>query len=139
MEHAEAKEFADESFSQNHFVKLPKSVVDSIRNQYREENPNCAICRCLDGVPETEATEIHEISGGPLRQFALARPEQFLSLCRSHHASVHDTDSWSVPRQLAVKLIADPVYFDLVLFNSLRKGTKPMYWLDDVVPFLLLR
>lgn len=121
----------------NHFVTLPKIVVDGVRSSYKQSHPECALCS-VSGNP-SPADHLHEISGGPLRKWSQYRVEQFLSLCASHHAEVHDTDRWPVAKQLAAKILVDTGNFDLVLFNALRKGTKPMYHMEDIVEYLEMR
>lgn len=93
-----------------------KSVLDEpdpvelLRQQFRLDQPECALC----GL---QSSDIHEIACGPHRKSARGVRAALLSLCRGCHNIVQ---GWPVARQLGLKILSDPEYYDRVEVNRLR-------------------
>jgi hypothetical protein len=89
-----------------------------LREEFRLTFPTCMIPWCRH-----VCVAVHEIARGPARSQAFSRREALLALCGPCHEALHGTE-WPVVRQLALKAIADPEFFDPALVNRLR-GRQP--------------
>ncbi len=88
----------------------------------------------------TRKLSVHEIAKGSLRGFAMKHRACCLVVCSKCNCDdLCDYSKWPIERQLAVKLITDPEYFDLELFNKVRGRAPTAITLADVVPYLDLR
>lgn len=99
--------------------------VQPIRDQYLWEFPACQYPGC-----QSQATDIHEIARGASRSKSLGIRASLLNLCRTHHDHVHQHPS--VARDLAVKLMADPVGYDRRRINALRHRAPDAISADEV-------
>lgn len=71
--------------------------------------------------------ETHEIAGGPSRQKSLREPATWLRVCSDCHRGprgLHHKGVWPVVRQLALKRLYDPQYYNRRRVNELR-GRAP--------------
>ncbi len=101
-----------------------------------EMHHTCAMCG--GGV-----AGVHHIIAGPNRARALLIRAVWLPLCWICNSDkAEDKATWPVPRQLALKLKADPMYFDLDEVNKLLapkdhpnppKAVAP----EDVLPWIV--
>lgn len=94
--------------------KKRRTLIDQVseaREAYRMDFPECALC----GQP---ATDVHEISRGPAREESLKHPETWIHVCRACHSEKFAT--MPIERQLALKCIQSPEYFDRRLVNVIR-------------------
>jgi hypothetical protein len=105
-------------------------VTNEAREGYRDQQ--CQLCSLI------WATEVHEICSGPARQKALNHRETWLALCRGCHQRMHTPSDFSIERQLALKLLVDPEYFNLELVCQLRGRAPTAITLADVSPYLSL-
>jgi hypothetical protein len=105
-----------------------------VSNPEREEYRNqlCQLC----GL--TQATAVHEICSGPARKGALKHRETWLALCSTCHHRMHDYSDFPIERQCALKLLADPEWFDLAMICFLRGRAETAIVLADVAPWLCL-
>lgn len=103
------------------------------RKEYRESNP-CALHKALGHYEP--ATQTHEIACGPARGKAVYHREAWLATCETCHPYLQ---GMAVERQMAVKLLVDPEYFDLDLICELRGRAKGAITLADVVDHLTLK
>lgn len=103
------------------------------RNAYRDEFPRCQICHFRS------TTDVHEIARGPARQLALGIREAWLGVCRCCHDDLDDYSVWPIERQLAIKLLEDPAWFNPALVNELRGRAPTAITLVDIVPYLRRR
>lgn len=105
-------------------------AVNPLRDAYRKEFPKCQ-CGC-----GRDACELHEITAGAAREKALSIREAWLHLASECHAKTQFT---CVPYQCALKLLADPDYFNLRTINALRGRAEGAITLADVAPYLMLK
>lgn len=101
-----------------------------IRRAYVEELGQCAVER------GELAREVHEICGGSDRHKAVKEPATWLAVSRKGHDKVQNM---SKARQLAYKLVADPVNFDLDKFNAVYTGKERPVTLAAVAEHLEVR
>lgn len=87
--------------------------------------------RCL----QNPSSDCHEITRGPYREKALRVPALWMALCRGCHDKMGDTRVWPIERQLALKLIRDPLGFDLEAVQQVLERPTPIV-LADVVVYL---
>ena len=111
-----------------------KKVLEETTGPRREYVANSGGCQCCLRHP---AHDCHEILQGPLREQALYKRSCWLALCRECHDAMHDKSIWPVERQLALKLLADPNFFNLAEVNEIRKRRSLTY--EDIVVWLTLR
>ena len=104
-----------------------------VRSTFREWSQQCMVCTFR------ECTEVHEICNGPDRQVALGRRETWLALCRRCHDEIGDKSLWPVERQLAVKLLHDPEWFDPEAVNIIRGRDPDAITIVEISPFLKLK
>ncbi len=104
-----------------------------VRRAYLEEFPVCQRPGC-----HYKATEVHEIARGPARAKAYQYRECWLALCRECHEEMGGYGVWPLERQLAVKMLVDYDYFNLLLFNWLRSRGPEAVTVPDVLPYLAL-
>lgn len=64
--------------------------------------------------------QTHEIARGPARKLAYADRTAWLRLCAGCHEAVGNLREWPIARQLALKLLCDPVWYDVERVNKLR-------------------
>lgn len=74
------------------------------RSQFLEDCPTCAVCRM------NAAEHVHEILAGSHRIVAYRYRSCWLGLCPECHRRIQS--AVSVAKQLAWKLLSDPVFFD---------------------------
>ncbi len=106
----------------------------------------CQICgkklvwRESDPITSVRSLSVHEIAKGPCRSEAMKHRECCLVACDICNCGpLCDYKIWPIERQLAVKLLTDPEYFDLELFNKVRGRAPTAITLADVVPYLQLK
>ena len=91
-------------------IRLAKPARDA----FAEEFPRCMVC----GV--RHSLETHEIARGPHRRKAYGQRCCWLRLCQNCHTACSRYLSWPIQKQLALKKLCDPEYYDLELFNVIR-------------------
>jgi len=104
-----------------------------IRSAFKSWAHRCMICHVR------EVVDVHEIANGPARQEALGKREAWLALCRGCHEDVDDKRLWPVERQLAVKLVNDPEWFDPVIVNVLRGRDPEAITLVEIAQYLKVK
>jgi len=82
---------------------------------------------------------VHEIARGTgIRSKAFGRREAWCAVCTT--CNTHDLcgyELWPLARQLAVKLVTDPAWFNLQVFNVEIRGRAPdAITLEDIAPYL---
>lgn len=83
---------------------------------------------------------VHEIPNGPGRKKATAHRDCCLVLCDYCNANIFtDKALWPVERQCALKLLTDPLFFNLPLINELRGRAPSAITISDLAPFLELK
>lgn len=97
------------------------------RSAYLDEMRRCAV----NG--SSPSTEVHEIAGGTDRKKALIEPATWLAVGRVGHDEVQ---GWPKAKQLALKLIVDPMRFDLEKFNAVYTGQERPVTIADVAKYL---
>ena len=111
--------------------------IEDERNAFKASIGACMVCddRWRNG-PFPRCLEVHEISRGAARQRSLKVRASWLLLCRRHHELV---STFSVVRQLALKFLADPEWYDAAVVNELRKRSELAITDGDVLeelPFI---
>jgi hypothetical protein len=101
--------------------------AESTRRQFVYDIARCMICGSCTG-----GGDVHEIARGPSRKEAYHNRAAWLLLCRQCHDEVGNYMLWPIARQLAVKLVADPDYFDLEVVNRLRGRDKDAITMQEV-------
>lgn len=104
------------------------------RRDFLSEFPRCWFC----GAPSTETHEI--ASGTGIRNLAFGLREAWAAAC--NHCNFHrltDRKEYPVARQMAVKLVSDPEYFDLELICKIRGRALTATTLADVAAHLSWR
>ena len=96
------------------------------------DNDRCMACR------RESSHHLHEINRGSMRQQSYGEPATWLALCFSCHAAMDLYSDWPVAKQLALKLVADPVNFDLHKINVIRRGSHGQVAIGDVAHYLQL-
>ena len=101
------------------------------REEYREEFHICQVCnRAL-------ATDVHEVARGSHRAKAKLERCCWLAVCAPCHSEkLSDYSQFPITRQLAVKLVADPKFFDLKRFNEIRGRSPEAITLEDLQKWL---
>ena len=100
------------------------------RQRYLKTAVLCDVCGTV--APK----DVHEIARGPARSKAVAERCTWLAVCRACHEELDDFKAWPLARQLAVKLVVDPEFFDLQKFNQIRGRNAKALTLVDVAGFL---
>lgn len=103
------------------------------RSAFKSWAHKCMLCRVR------EVVDVHEICNGPARQKALGMRETWLAVCRCCHEDLDDKRLWPVTRQLAVKLLRDPDWFDPQVVNELRGRDPEAITIIDIAPHLELK
>ena len=88
--------------------------VKKARVAFLAEFPRCMMCQTK------QSTDVHEIARGASRSRAVLLRETWLALCRECHEEAGDYHKWPIVRQLALKLLRDPKFYDRVLVNRIR-------------------
>lgn len=101
-----------------------------VRNEFLLEMGACAVCR------QCPAEQCHEISRGPARDASLSRRETWLGVCSTCHDLLDDYSQYPIERQLAIKLLVDPEWFDIRAVNELRGRAPDAITLPEVVDYL---
>lgn len=101
------------------------------RREFLEKFPFCWFCG-------DSATEVHEICrGNGIRNLAYGRREAWGSACnRCNFDELTNYAVWPIERQLAAKLVNDPVYFNLPVICEIRGRAPTAIELVDVVKYL---
>lgn len=120
-------------------MKRRSKKAQQAYDTYREERNNfisemrwCAACGA------THDLSVHEILGGPLRMISFGKRELWLCLCfRCNADEFTDRIKWPVPKQLALKFVVDPAFFDLRVANKVKApdGGWP-YTGEEVLDYL---
>lgn len=92
------------------------SAAEPVRTELADDWPNCMLCS------RRQASDTHEITRGPARSKSLGTRSCLLRLCRMCHLYVHD--KFSPARQLCLKAIREPDWYDRLEVNKLR-GRAP--------------
>lgn len=100
------------------------------RNEYKLNADRCQACK------KNEACHVHEISRGPARQPSVGDRASWLALCPFCHGAMDDLEVWPIARQLALKLMVDPLFFDPKKVNVLRGRQPDTITLADIVKYL---
>ena len=109
--------------------------TDPARKAYVEEVGRCQFPNC-----SYAAAECHEIlRGSAYRYKALYHRATWLGLCRTHHERMGDYSAWPIERQLALKLLVDPEYFDLAKILEIRGNCPNEFTMTGIVHFLRIR
>ncbi len=129
-------------------AKLNRSVKDW-RTEFIVWAGGCQTCqymnRDLSGTTEWDVCfgsvrSVHEIAKGQHRHNAIKHRACCLVVCSKCNCDdLCDYSKWPIERQLAVKLLTDPEYFDLDLFNKVRGRAATAITLADIVPYLKLK
>ncbi len=101
------------------------------RHEFLLDHMYCMVCGSY-------ACDVHEMARGCHRSVAVKHRCCWLSLCRQCHEEMDDYAVWPLTRQLAVKLLKDPEYFDLLKFNSIRGRAPGAITLAEVVAHLCM-
>ena len=104
-----------------------------VRSAFKGWAHKCMICS------NREVVDVHEIANGPARQEALGKREAWLAVCRMCHDQLSDKNMWPVARQLAVKLVKDPEWFDPVVVNILRGRDPEAITLVEIAEYLKVK
>ena len=103
--------------------KSRMSKLTPERKRYRNQ-----LCQCCGAE---RAKHVHEIAPAGQREAMLEYRQAWLALCPTCHLRMHNYADYPPERQLALKAIADPEYFDRVLINKLRgRDEDAISWPD---------
>ena len=79
-------------------LRVLNALCKPTRDQFRQEFPTCMLC-------ETHpAAYVHEITSGAARAHVLGEPRLLLSVCRECHERLDDTATWTVAKQIEVRM-----------------------------------
>ena len=112
---------------------MNKATKDA-RLRYKLDADRCQVPNC-----QYAATDTHEICRGVHRAKAVLERCTWLALCRGHHSDMGDYELWPLERQLALKALVDPAWFDLAKINELRGRAPGAIELADVIKHLRMR
>lgn len=104
-----------------------------LRDDFRQMFTMCQCC-C-----KRVASDVHEICRGSHREAALKERAAWLCLCRVCHDELDDYSQWPITRQLALKLVGDPEFFDLATVNTLRGRDENAITLAEVAKWLAVK
>ncbi len=108
-------------------MKATKPTRDSFRAEFRM----CMLCN------KRKATDVHEIVTRAKSATSVEQRCSWLCLCRTcHDDEVGDYSRYPISRQLALKLVADPMAFDLAAINKLRGNDPNEFTMGDVTRWL---
>jgi hypothetical protein len=107
-------------------------AIKLARSAFAEEMKFCAVCRKL-------GHDVHEIARGASRRQAKQERCAWLYLCRECHDAMSNLNHWPIAKQAALKLITDPLHFDVQRICELRGRSVSDVTLVDVVRYLELR
>lgn len=93
---------------------MNRSQAIIARRKFRDECGRCFACG------STRDLFTHEIARGPSRGRAFLERAAWLLTCPKCHDAMGNYAVWPLQRQLALKALADPVWFDLVAVNRMR-------------------
>ena len=113
--------------------QLLNQTCSAERERYLRTAVLCDVCG------RVEPKDVHEIARGPARNKAVTERCTWLAVCRACHEDLDDYKTWTLARQLAVKLVVDPEFFDLDKFNALRGRSSRAITLVDVADYLDVR
>lgn len=104
------------------------------RKAFLVEFPVCWFCGA-------KSTEVHELANGNgIRNLAFGDRAAWCAACRRCNThELTDKAKYPIARQLAVKLLRDPNYFDLSAINAMRGRAPTATTLADVVEWLEVR
>ncbi len=85
------------------------------REAFKQEMYRCMACSAIADL------EVHEMLRGKNRLKAYARRECCLALCRACHEEVQ---YWPVAKQLWLKVVGDPLWFDLDVIREVYGGGR---------------
>ncbi len=115
--------------------KKRKEIADTSKAR-REYVEQAGVCQ---GCGSWAVQDCHEIARGAHRSKAVYERFTWLALCSGCHDRMDGYSIWPLEAQLALKLLVDPEYFDLVAFNRLRGRADNAITMADLVPYLRLR
>ena len=107
-------------------------AVRRAREAYKAGILFCQVCNKRPPV------DLHEIARGVHRRRGVKERCTWLCVCRRCHDELGDYSIWPITRQLAVKMLSDPAFFDLKKFNELRDRSPEAITLGDVTKHLQL-
>lgn len=76
--------------------------------------------RCMACGGTSLPLTVHEIARGPSRGRSFGARIAWLAVCWPCNQELANPLVWCLPRQLALKAVADPCHYDLIQFNRLR-------------------
>ena len=88
-------------------------TLTDARLQFTMDCVDCMVCG-------RQGTDTHEIARGAYRKQAVKQRCAWLRLCRECHNAMDDYSEWPIARQLALKKLQDPQYYDRQAVNRLR-------------------
>lgn len=101
------------------------------RKSFKAEFRMCMLCN------KRKATDVHEIVTRAKSAKSVEQRCSWLCLCRTcHDDEVGDYSRYPISRQLALKLVADPMAFDLAAINKLRGNDPNEFTMGDVTRWL---
>lgn len=101
------------------------------------QNPDCT---SFQWNRELYPLHVHEIPNSAGRQKATAHRDCCLVLCDYCNGNIFtDKALWPVARQCALKLLTDPLFFNLPLINELRGRAPGAITISDLAPYLELK
>lgn len=102
--------------------KEARELAAPLREAFAWEYDQCFACwdawRSNPAIPYR--LETHEMARGCHRKEAYRDRATWLRLCRRCHDQMDDYTQWPVAKQLALKKICDPDYYERVKVNKLR-------------------
>ena len=101
------------------------------RRAFLEQFPWCWACGAAQQM------SVHEMARGGSREVALDKRITWFAACGyCNCGELNDEKIWPIERQLAVKKLLDPDYFDLTQFNTLRRVDPYAVTLHDLRNFV---
>lgn len=106
-------------------------IVNPQRDAFIKEFPACWVCFSQWRV------WVHEFIRGGSRGVALDNRCCWFAACwECNSGCLDDASQWPVERQLAVKFLMDPDYFDLEKCCELKRVGPECYTMDDLKPYI---
>jgi len=102
-------------------TKLNRAAA-SARTEFATEFDFCFACtdEWKRNLAIPYVLDIHEMARGGSRKVAMGRRECWLRACRAHHVEMGNLGVWPISRQLALKKLRDPAFYDRVTVNRIR-------------------
>lgn len=113
--------------------KKRRSLVQNCRSEREAYLKNAGLCEVCGVIAPRD---VHEIARGPARSKSVKLRSCWLAVCRPCHEALGDYRAWPIAKQLALKLVRDPEFFDLAEVNHTRGRAANAIELKDLAAYL---